>query len=107
MEKYPNIAEVTLSVATSNGILNRLTTNEAVLAAAATTALEADGVYTGDVAKLEEWLGTLTKEQRETLADGEEEEMAALVAESPMGESGCCVGQLIDDVYDVLEAMEV
>jgi hypothetical protein len=102
MEKYPNIAEVTLSVATSNGILNRLTTNEAILAAA-TTALEADGVYTGDVAKLEEWLGTLTKEQKETLADGEEEEMYDLIDNSPTGEAGYPVGELVEDIYDALE----
>jgi hypothetical protein len=41
-----------------------------------------------------------------TNVDGEEEEMAALVADSPMGESGYCVGQLIQDVYEALEAMD-
>jgi len=101
--KYKNIEELVLSMASTHGMLHRLTTNEAVLASGM-AALEADGVYTVDVEALDKWIGTLTEDQKLTLVDGEEEEMSALVADSPTSElSGICVGQLVEDIYEALE----
>jgi hypothetical protein len=99
MESTPNIKAVALTMASAHGFFDRNTTEEQLLGAAK-QALEADGVYFSDVVALEEWLGTLTEEQRLTLVDGEEEEMSALVASSPTSVlSGMCVGQLVEDIY--------
>lgn len=100
---YPNIAKVAVDIAAATGILNRTTTTAERIVTLAMEALQADGVATEDVRALEAWLGTLTEKQLETLVDGEESEMAALVAESPtsMG-TRMCVGQLVEDVYNWL-----
>ncbi len=65
-------------------------------------ALGAEGVATADVEALDAWLASLTQEQRDVLADGEEDEIAAIEAESPMGESGYRVAALLYDVWEVL-----
>lgn len=100
---YPNIAELALNLAATHGMLNRTTTNDRIVGLAM-EALHADGVATEDVQALEDWLGTLVVDQLEILVDGEEGEMAALVAESPTSPTtGMCVGQLIEDIYQWLE----
>jgi hypothetical protein len=100
-EERVNINAMILDMACDNGMLHRGTTQVAVLRNG-WRALEADGVLTEDVYALEQWLGTLTAEEKETLVGGEEEEMAALMALSPVNGDGRNVALLVDDVYDVL-----
>lgn len=101
MKRWPNVEELILSLAACNGILNRNTTSEAVVACGL-KAVEADGVCTEDVEALEVWVGTLTEDQKLTLVDGEQQEQADLVARSPTGVGGDRVGSLVDDIYDAL-----
>lgn len=99
---HPNIDEAILSMAACNGLLNRCTSNAAVLAKGV-EALHADGVSTEDVSKLEIWIGTLTAGQKETLVDGEVGEQEDLVCTSPLGISGeFYVGRLMNDVWETL-----
>lgn len=96
-----NINAMILDLACDNGMLHRGTTQVVVLRNG-WRALEADDVLTEDVRALEQWLGTLTAEEKETLVSGEEEEMVALMALSPVNGEGRNVAMLVDDVYDVL-----
>lgn len=100
--KYKNLDDFVLTMAACHGIFSRYTSADRILQLAA-SAYAADGVYTEDVKKLDEWLGTLTEDQKLILADGEEEEMSSLVADSPTSETSCvCVGQLIEDIYQAI-----
>jgi hypothetical protein len=100
-EERVNINAMILDMACDNGMLHRGTTQVAVLRNG-WRALEADGVLTEDVYALEQWLGTLTAEEKETLVGGEEEEMAALMALAPVNGAGHNVALLVDDIYDAL-----
>ena len=101
----PNIVKLALGYAACQSILNR-TCPEELIVAATLSALEADDVITADVAALEQWLSTLTSDQKDVLEDGEEEARSELIADSPTSElSGMCVAQLLDDVFDVLEGL--
>jgi hypothetical protein len=102
--EYPNTTNMIFTLANAVGVLNCMNTNGTVLNAGF-EALEADGVLTEDVRLLEQWLGTLSQDQVITLVDGEEEEMAALMAESPASATGANVAMLVDDIYEAL--MEV
>lgn len=98
--KYPYIEELVLGIAACNGILNRNTPKDRIIELTM-QAVCADGVVTEDVVALEKWLGALSIDQRLVLEDGEQEEMATLVADSPTSMvTGMRVGQLIDDIYD-------
>lgn len=101
MEQHPHIQNVVVTMAQAHGMLNRYEPVKDILETAA-TCFQADGVDTADVEALEAWLHTLTYDQVETLADGEEEEMSALMADSPVGSEGMCVAQLFDDVWTAL-----
>ncbi len=99
---YSNIESAILSMAACNGVLNRGTTSEAVLTRGM-EALQADGVYTEDVDKLETWIGALTEEQKLILVDGEVGEQEDLVRTSPLGVSGeFYVGRLMNDVWEAV-----
>lgn len=99
---YPNIQNAVITMAANNGIINRTTPVETVLAQAE-TALGADGVATVDVAVLEAWLSTLAQEQIDTVVDGEETEADTLARESPLSAvSGKPVAFLLIDVYEAI-----
>lgn len=101
--KCPGTIDLALSMAATHGMLNRTTSAERITELTL-EALGAEGVYTEDVDALEAWLNTLSAKQKDILIDGEEEEMAVLIAESPTSIlSGICVGQLIEDIYSTLE----
>lgn len=99
---YPNIEDTIVSMAACNGALNRTTTSKQVITRCMGS-LQADGVPTEDVIKLEAWLGTLTEEQKLTLVDGEHQEQAAIVATSPRSvtDEGW-VGDLLEDAWEAL-----
>ncbi len=101
MEQHPHIQNVVVTMAQAHGMLNRYEPVQNILETA-TACFQADGVLTADVEALEAWLKTLTYEQVETLSDGEEEEMSALMADSPTSSGGMCVAQLLDDVWEAL-----
>lgn len=101
--KWLSIIDLALSMAAAHGMLNRTTSAERITELTL-EALGAEGVYTEDVDALEAWLNTLSAKQKDILIDGEEEEMSALVAQSPTSVlSGQCVAQLIEDIYSTLE----
>jgi len=61
-----------------------------------------NGVYHEDLQKLEDWLGTLTEEQRGTLATGEHDDVQALVEQSPRGgPDGSSVALLFEALFEV------
>lgn len=95
---YPNIRKFALDVALCNGMINRLEP-EAEFLTKCDQALFADGVYIEDVGKLEDWLGTLTPEQFETLSDGEAYDMDGLIAGSPSTDEGEKLITILDDVF--------
>jgi len=97
--------KLTETMAACNGILHAGVVDQAaLLEEAALSAVEADGVYTEDAEKFEAWLGTLSTDQLMTLADGEETEMLALVAESPLSsDNEAHVAALAFDIYAVME----
>lgn len=95
---YPVIKCLVISIAASNGIINRLEPVEMILGKAE-ECLGADGVMTDDVQKLNIWLGSLSADELDTLADGEHEEMDAISKNCPLGEDGHCLFGLIEDIF--------
>lgn len=95
------IKEIVLGIATSNGILNRTTTEDAILEVAE-KALSKLNSYAQ--MRLEKWLSKLSPYQLETLEDGEESEMAELVADSP-SVNGYCTAQIFEEIYNALEGL--
>lgn len=61
-----------------------------------------DGVATADVASLDAWLGILDSAQWYILLMGSDEEFSGLIAESPSSTDGGCVGQLLNDIWEIL-----
>lgn len=99
MHDYPCIFKLAISIATSNGIINRLEPVGNVIDKTG-QAIGADGVYVEDVRELERWLSTLSAEQLEILSDGEDEETMELMDTSPMTKIGSNhVADLIGDIY--------
>lgn len=96
---YPRVKAVVLDIAYDNGMVNRVEPKEATLQRLE-EALGAEGVYTEDVDALEAWLGTLTKDQLDTLASGEHGDMGELVSQAPKNWRGESVARLFDDVFD-------
>jgi len=53
--------------------------------------------------RLENWLKTLTKEQLELIADGEEEERDKFLSEhSPCTKDQYCLASIFDDIWENL-----
>jgi len=94
--------EIVLSMAASNGILNRTTTAQKIVKRAEVVLLDKD-VTISDVYNLETWLRSLTDEQRETITDGEQSEMDEINAMSPMNSKGTDhVSALIERMYEAI-----
>ncbi len=65
--------------------------------------LGAEGVSTEDVAALDAWIATLLDGEREALLVGDDEELAALIADSPRTADGeGHVVMLLNDIWEVL-----
>lgn len=94
------IKELIVNIAACNGLINRHEPESKIT--------EQLDKITGkmpalDVVALEVWLGSLSYRKLNILVDGEEEEMAALVATSPTLESGKKVGQIIEEIWEEIE----
>lgn len=98
IDAYPKLRAFALDVAYSNGMINRLEL-ECKFLEQCEQAITADGVYTVDLEAVEEWLGTLTPEQLETLSDGDADDIDRLMYESPMTAEGVPVIRVLDDVF--------
>lgn len=63
--------------------------------------LGADGVYHENLKALDDWLGALPKDHFDTIADGEESEVAALLADAPnMGDPEDTAQDFINSLYE-------
>ena len=63
--------------------------------------LGAEGVYHDNLKALDDWLGTLNEDQFMTVADGEETEMQAILAEAPsMGDPEDTAADFHNTIYD-------
>lgn len=98
LDLYPFIKCWVMDVAYSNGMVNR-ESPEYLVIDQAESALFADGVVEAEVEALNTWLGTLTKDEFETLADGEMEEMTAIAARAPIVEEHPVSG-LLKDIFE-------
>lgn len=90
--------ELVLAMAASNGILNRTTTADEIVRQAEEALLP-----TKDADILEEWLGTLSEDELDTLADGEFTEVLELRQTAPKRvamDTLLGVSYLIDEMYD-------
>ena len=84
VNKFPNIKKVCLDIAGCNGYCIPRLLSEEFFLKRLDEVFGAEGVYTEDLQKLEDWIGTLTEDQLMTLAgEAEDTELAALVALSP------------------------
>lgn len=106
LDQYPNIKKLVESMAASNGIINR---NEPVELVYERTlqAIGAEGIFSVDVYMLDDWIGSLSIAEFETLSDGDEDEYTALIVLSPFGIRDR-VGELISDIWEsITESTEV
>jgi hypothetical protein len=100
-EKYPNTATIMFAIAHANGASNRMEPTRWIDCMEEVTG--ATGVYHDELDLLEVWLGSLTKEQKDILADGEFDEMTALSVTSPISShNGKHVAYLLNDYWENL-----
>lgn len=97
IENFPGIQEVALAIALDNGMINRNRSKESFLA-------ECDNVLAtrsnGDLISLEAWVQTLTPEEREELAAGEDDEIEILEAASPRDQRGEHLADIFKEIFD-------
>lgn len=84
IERFPAIHDVCRRIAYANGFINR-DFSEMQWREGTEEIFGAESVYESDLAKIEAWCATLTDEQREILADGEQSELIALEESSGLG----------------------
>ena len=99
MDNYPFIKEAALEIAFDSGMINRSLSEEDFLKGVE-SCIFADGIFEVDVRALDNWLGTLSKEDRETVACGEHSEMMEIAKRSPKNEVGFPVVGLLDDIFE-------
>ena len=99
---FPKITEVALKVAYDHGAINRFEPESEFLERL-DGAIGADGVYWEDMAALEAWLCTLTDEQIDTLASGDEDEMKIIEQSSPkfQGDPDISTCEIFNAVLDL------
>lgn len=102
---YPNITRLTLDMVGYNGGLHALRvpggSAETDVKRLLDECLGADGVYHENLVALNHWLGNLTEDEFMTVADGEESEVAAILAKAPsMGDPGDAAADFIDQIYE-------
>jgi hypothetical protein len=103
IQKYPNICDIAVRMALDNGCVNRSEPIEKFFETCDEVLASAD---VSDLLWLERWLDTLTEEQADILADGEESEKNALCAQAPRvgGDepNGPLTTKLFDDIFEVM-----
>jgi len=77
-------------------MINRFNSEETYLANCQSI-IGADGVYAEDLLKLEEWLASLTDDERRTVVTGEYEDMMEVCAFCPTNAEGHLLTGLFDD----------
>lgn len=102
---YPNITRLTLDMVGYNGGLHVLRAPEIGAEADVKRLLDeclgADGVYHENLVALDAWLGALSEDEFFTVADGEETEVAALLAGAPsMGDLEDTAADFINSIYE-------
>ncbi len=98
IDDFPFIKEVALEIAFDSGFFDRSLSQEDFLKGVE-ACIFADGVYEKDVKALNNWLGTLSKEDRDTVACGEHSEMVEIAKGSPKGDGEIPVVGLLDDIF--------
>lgn len=98
MQCFPNVRRTVLDIALAQGAVNRIEAEHKVMDRAAEW-IE-NNVAPDSLRELESWLGSLTAEELEVLADGEAQEMLDLVATSPVGLNGNCVATIFEKMFD-------
>lgn len=82
VDKFQGIRKVALAIGYDNGVINR-EFQEPDYLLAVEAVLGAEGVYEDELTVLDTWINTLTPEEVETLACGEEDDMRALEQRCP------------------------
>lgn len=94
---FPHILQATMEMAAANNVTEG---EKPDIIRRLDTLLGADGVTLEELKAVDDWIGTLTRDQVQTLVDGEETECAALVAGAPDPEE--TEGLLRDIFNDVI-----
>lgn len=103
IEKWPGLKKAALEIAYDNGMINRCSPEDDWLRSL-DPVLGAEGVYDADLERWSDWLLTLSEDDLQTVAAGEETEMHAIMANAPPSESG--EGGLDGLLNDIFEAPE-
>ena len=82
IDRFPGIRRIALEIAYDNGMINRYQ-SQSVWLSSLDEVLGADGVDEADLRVLDEWCLTLSDEDAETLAAGEQTEMEEVAARCP------------------------
>lgn len=100
IQAFPAICDVASRMAYDNGVVNRQEPIEEFYRTCDNVI--ADRTH-ADLVALETWITGLTEEQRDTLADGEETEVQALVATGPTGgPDNEPLANLLNDIFEVM-----
>lgn len=84
IDRFPHIRSFALEIAYDNGMINVAHPEDCFLAEC-DAIMGADGMYDEDHARLDDWLATLSQDELETLAAGEETEMNTIRERCPRG----------------------
>lgn len=95
-KEFPNITAVAQEIYLDNGKINRDHSIED-FQEELDEILGADGVYYDDLKALDNWIATLTEEERDDLAAGEESDMLKVQCRAPNPE--LCEG-LFNDIFE-------
>lgn len=99
LEQFPSITKAALIIAYSNGMIYHDVTQEEFLVKVQEI-IGADGVYHEDLVLFDTWLGNLTKEQLETVCDGEVGEAFKISKTCPRNKDGYPMVGILDDIFN-------
>lgn len=94
IDSFPNIKAVALVVALDNDLINRERTEEKFFEDCNGWVASYDNA---DLVALEEWIGGLSEEDRETLACGEHSDMKKVEESCPRNSDGLALSTMFDD----------
>lgn len=101
---YPNLKRVALEIAYDNGMINRFCSEELFLKSL-DPIIGDSGTYHADLVVWDEWLGTLTDEQIQVVAAGEQTEMEELMELCPdpveASPEDASLSGLLNDIFEV------
>lgn len=102
---YPNITKLTLDMVGYNGGLHVFRAPEIGAENEVKNLLDeclgAEGVYHVELKALDDWLGTLSEEEFMIVADGDEDEVATILARAPSwGDPEDSVADFLNQIYE-------